>query len=312
MIYFITFLFILKFLFYKKFIPSFVTPKSSFSYIILKYLILLTWILIIISYFNININTKEEKKTVYNTNIQIIFDVSLSMSAKDIPPNRFEFAKNQLIKLISKLEWYNISIIYFSWIPFIDIPFSRNNKAIIEKIKQTKYTYFPPTLDFVWTAIWDSILLWIDNIIRNQPWTIYPWVILLITDWDSNKWIDPYQAAEIAKKLNIPIYSIAIWNSNYIIWIDTYWIEVPTTFNPQFLHEISKITWWKTFKVENEKDFNNFINEFIKNLPKNKKEIIIWSWLNLNKFLYLIISIFLIIIILLNLKIIYESNIYKR
>ncbi|MEI6774472.1 MAG: VWA domain-containing protein [bacterium] len=49
-----------------------------------------------------------------NIPIQIVLDVSLSMSANDLQPSRFVAAKSSLISLIQQLDGYSISLITFS------------------------------------------------------------------------------------------------------------------------------------------------------------------------------------------------------
>jgi len=120
--------------------------------------------------------------------VQIIFDVSISMAADDIKPSRYDAAKTALLTLIQKLDGYNISLIAFSGIPLIYIPFSTDTQATISKFQDTSLGDFPPTEDFVGTAIGDALLLAINNLdkIRLQD-KEYPGIIILITDGDSNK-----------------------------------------------------------------------------------------------------------------------------
>lgn len=49
-----------------------------------------------------------------NIPLQIILDVSLSMSANDLQPSRFAAAKDSLISLVQQLDGYTISLITFS------------------------------------------------------------------------------------------------------------------------------------------------------------------------------------------------------
>ena len=58
--------------------------------------------------------TDKQVVTEKNIPIQIILDVSLSMSANDIQPSRFVAAKTSLISLIKQLDGYDISLITFS------------------------------------------------------------------------------------------------------------------------------------------------------------------------------------------------------
>lgn len=153
--------------------------------------------------------------------VQIILDVSLSMAADDIQPSRFVAAQNALTTLIQNLEGYNISLITFSGIPLIYIPFSTDTSAILSKLHDTNLGDFPPTEDFVGTAIGDSLLLAIKNLdklkIQDDK---YPGIIILITDGDSNKGYDPMQVMSLIQKKAVPVFTLGIGNANYLIGYD--------------------------------------------------------------------------------------------
>ena len=116
--------------------------------------------------------------------LQIIFDVSLSMTATDIQPSRFAAAKNMVTSLLQTWKGYPVSVILFSGIPFVHIPFSTQTDAVLAKRQTTHLGQFPPVPQFVGTAIGDALLLGVHNI-TNSHFT--GGVILLITDGDSNK-----------------------------------------------------------------------------------------------------------------------------
>jgi hypothetical protein len=179
-------------------------------------------------------------------------------------------------------------------------------------LQHTKMWDFPPIIDFLWTAIGDAILLWINNILTFSQNTKRPWIIILITDGDSNKWSDPIDASKVAANNNIPIYVIAIWNSNYIVWKDYLWMDVPTKINLKLLKQIADISWWKFYRVTKTEDFEQIIND-IKNIAKTNKIIkIYYIKLNLNKYLYLLITMCLTIILIFKLSILFKYLIYKN
>jgi hypothetical protein len=102
--------------------PSYVIPdkyKNKILEIFYKFLIVFTIIVLAILPLNPQYVIGKQIKKEKTLNIQFLFDVSLSMTAKDIKPYRFEAAKQTLIDLVEKLQGYNISVIFFSGIPFI-------------------------------------------------------------------------------------------------------------------------------------------------------------------------------------------------
>lgn len=218
--------------------------------------------------------------------VQIIFDVSLSMAADDIKTSRYDAAKTALLKMIQKLDGYNISLITFSWIPFIYIPFSTDTNAIISKFKDTNLSDFPPTEDFIGTAIGDALLLGIKNLdkIRLQD-PDYPWLIILITDGDSNKWYDPLQVLSVIQKKNIPVFALGVGESDYLIGYDKRWSPVQTSINIPLLQEVTKQTWGEFYRVLQESNFDEFFNYLKDVIKSQEKQKIENQYIILNQYL---------------------------
>jgi len=297
-------LFILVFLvwfYFKKYkVINLILPKK-WNYWLLsifqKTIIFLIFLIICIIPFNIWIYQWTKIKKISTLNIEVLFDVSLSMTAKDLKPNRFEVAKNALINFIKNLDTnYNIWLIAFSWKPLVYSPMTDDKKALIYKIQNMSMADFPPTIDFVWTAIWDAILLWTNQLINFTKQKDKPWVIILLTDWDSNKWINPIKAIKEISKFNIPIYVWAIWKDNkYIVWQDIYGSDVPTSIDIKTLKTIAKQTWWKFKKLESKWDFLEILwklYNYVKEYEQIKK---ISEYTFINYYLKWILFILLII-----------------
>jgi hypothetical protein len=96
--------------------------------------------------------------------VQILLDVSLSMSAYDITPSRFYAAKSSLLKLIHGLDGYNVSLITFSGIPFVTVPFSHDTKAVLANVEHISLADFPAVKEFLGTALGDALLLGVQNL----------------------------------------------------------------------------------------------------------------------------------------------------
>lgn len=123
-------------------------------------------------------------------NVQLVFDVSLSMALQDIPPSRFHAARDSVVSLVSHLPGYNLSLIAFSGKPFVYMPFSTDTSALTKKMEQTVLADFPPTSDFAGTAIGDALLLSIKNLqtaSKTVDGTGKNGIVVLLTDGDSNK-----------------------------------------------------------------------------------------------------------------------------
>lgn len=281
-----------------KFYPSFVVPSNiinKWKFFLERLLIAVLIFLILLVPFDVSwIESKvlEKKKTL---NVQILYDVSLSMTADDIQPSRFNAAKKSVISLVKNLEWYNISMIAYSWLPFIWTPFTDATDALVSKLKDMEMWDFPPDIDFVWTAIWDSIILGIDNLEKISENKERPGIIILITDWDSNKGSDPIQAASLAASKNIPVYTLGIGKSDYVIWTDQYGWTVKTNINLQLLRNISETSWWKFYRVLSKQDFKDIFDEISNYVKSQEKVKVNYEYWYLNNYIYPIIVILILI-----------------
>ena len=77
-----------------------------------------------------NITRTVTIKNKISQDIMIVFDISLSMLAEDIYPNRIETAKAVMKNFISSRTTDRIGLIIFAGKPFVSIPFSTDYSGI--------------------------------------------------------------------------------------------------------------------------------------------------------------------------------------
>ena len=105
---------------------------SSFSkrkYNIKKVLSVLIMILIIIGLSNPKIGTKMEEVKRKGVDLMIAIDLSNSMLAEDIKPNRLDRSKQAISRLIDKLEGDRIGIIVFAGEAYVQLPITTDYSA---------------------------------------------------------------------------------------------------------------------------------------------------------------------------------------
>lgn len=290
--------------------PKFIFPRKNidrtrfFFYKSILTILTISTILLPLDYRRVSDKVIVKEK---NLPIQILFDVSLSMAANDIQPSRYVAAKDSLVKLIKELDWYNISIIIFSGIPFVYSPFSTNSDAIAAKFDKTNLWDFPPTMDFLGTAIWDAMILWIQNLekikLKDQE---QPWLIILLTDWDSNKWYDPMQVIDIAVKKQVPIFTLWVWTSDYVIGVDNIWQQVKTSINIPLLQEIANKSWWDFYRILEKQSFDIIFDRIAKLIKQQEKQRVEKKYIYLNDYLIFLISLSLFSLISVRLYSLYK------
>lgn len=284
------------FFFNKK--PNFIVPlkhikqRSWFIYNILLWLLIFSVVLLPLQ---VSIITDKQVIVEKNLPIQIILDVSLSMSANDLQPSRFVAAKQSLISLIKQLDWYYISLITFSWKPFIYIPFSSSSSAIISKLDVMNLGDFPPVKDFLWTAIGDALLLGTYNLQQFSHQEIYkPWIVVLITDGDSNIGFDPIQIMSYYQKTGVPLFVLGVGQENYLIGRDSWNESITTSINLPLLQQLANKTSGKFYRILDDKSFDQFFKELSQNIITQQQKNIKNIFWELNDYLMylLILSLF--------------------
>ncbi len=251
------------FLYYKNLLPKFVLPikiVSGSRYWMKRIVSWNLFLLILLLPLDIWIVSDKIVSVESPTPVQIVFDVSLSMSAQDLLPSRFSLAKAHLMDVVARLDWYAISLITFSGIPFVYIPFSYDTSAILQKLSLFSLSDFPAVPEFVWTALWDALILGISNMLSLSEKS--PWVILLITDGDNNKWYDVDEVLPLLVQQGISVSVLAIGWNDYLIWYDQTTQPIVTSINLPLLHNIAAQTSGLFSHVLSTWDISYFFDQF--------------------------------------------------
>jgi Ca-activated chloride channel homolog len=169
----------------------------------LKFSILLTAIaLIIISIANPQIGSRVQEVKQTGIDVFILLDVSLSMKAEDIKPNRLERAKLQISNLINRLKGDRIGLILFSGDAYVQIPLTTDYSAANLFLSAVDFNSVPQP----GTAIGPAIELAVKSFDYKQETQK---AIVIITDGEENQG-DPVSAVSDAVSKNINIYSIGL------------------------------------------------------------------------------------------------------
>lgn len=137
----------------------------------------------------------------------IVLDISRSMLAEDIIPNRISHAKNILQSFISENSHLNFGLILFAGKPFLSIAQSSDSSGIRHFIQNISPQYIlqeKPGLSG--TNIGDALLLATTQLQKYAEKKS----IILITDGSANIGSDPIKSTLESQHLNIPIYTIGV------------------------------------------------------------------------------------------------------
>ena len=183
---------------HKVLIPKFSKVKSWIKIIIITSALGL----IILAAANPQIGTRLEEVKQTGIDVFILLDVSLSMSAEDIKPNRLEKAKFQISTLIQKLRGDRIGLIIFSGDAYVQIPLTTDYSAANLFLSAVDFRSVPQP----GTAIAAAINLAIKSFDYNAATQK---VIVIITDGEDHEG-DLTEAVTEALDKKLKIYTIGL------------------------------------------------------------------------------------------------------
>ncbi len=157
---------------------------------------------LILSLARPQIGTKLRTVSREGQDIMIALDVSLSMLAEDIKPNRLAKAKHEIATFIDNLKGDRVGLIAFAGKPFVQCPLTLDYGAA----KMFLDTMEPDIIPVPGTAIAGAIEKAIESFDQKER---KHKVLILITDGEDHVG-KPVETAKIASKEGIVIYCVGI------------------------------------------------------------------------------------------------------
>lgn len=148
------------------------------------------------------------ERTVEGIDIMLAMDVSTSMLAEDLKPNRIEAAKNVASEFISGRPDDNIGLTIFAGEAFTQCPMTTDHTSLINLLQNVRTDIAARGLIEDGTAIGMGLA---NAVGRLKDSKTKSKVVILLTDGSNNMGdISPLTAANIAKSFGIRVYTIAI------------------------------------------------------------------------------------------------------
>jgi len=143
------------------------------------------------------------KSTTEGIDIVMSLDISTSMLAMDLKPNRLEAAKEVAASFINGRPTDNIGLVVFARESFTQCPLTTDHAVLLNLLKDVKTGIITDG-----TAIGHGLATAVSRLKDSQAKSK---VIILLTDGTNNAGeIAPITAAEIAKTFGIRVYTIAV------------------------------------------------------------------------------------------------------
>ncbi len=190
--------------------------KKSPTVSVKKFISFIPWIFFVLAIIFLTIalarpqKISEEKKITKNgIDILVALDVSESMLAEDLKPNRMEAAKKYIDGFVKNLKTDRVGLEVFAGKPFTQSPMSFDYNVIRYYLSEISTdTINQRYRGLNGTAIGDAIVAAINRFKNGKERTK---VLILLTDGEDNvSVVDPLFAAEHARSKGIKIYTIGL------------------------------------------------------------------------------------------------------
>ena len=177
-------------------------PEFSNGRVVLKFVILMiSFIFLVIAMAGPQTGSKLEKIQRKGIDLIIALDVSNSMLAQDIKPNRLERAKQAISRLIDNLEGDRIGIVVFAGKAYMQLPIT-TDYAAAKLFLSTINTGIVPTQG---TAIASAIEMAATSFGQNN----HNKAIVIITDGEDHEG-NAFEQTETVVKNGINVYTIGM------------------------------------------------------------------------------------------------------
>lgn len=212
----------------------------------------------------------EEMVSGEGVDIILCVDVSGSMLAQDLTPNRLEAAKNVAANFVDSRPTDRIGLVIFSGESFTLTPITTDKAVLKTQIFNVRSGLLEDG-----TAIGSGLATSVDRLRSSKSKSK---VVILLTDGENNGgMIDPNTAKEIAKSIGVRVYTIGVGTDGYApIPVQTIGGIVmqreKVNIDEKLLKQIADETGGKYFRAKDNEGLANIYSEIDK-LEKSRIEV---------------------------------------
>jgi len=211
-----------------------------------------------------SVEVSKKSKTTRGIDIVMAMDVSASMLAKDLKPNRLEALKVVASRFVNQRPNDRIGIVVYAGESYTKTPITSDKRIVLNTIREIS-----------WGALEDGTAIGMGlgsavNRLKNSQ--AKSKVIILLTDGVNNSgFVDPRTAAELAKELGIKVYTIGIGTNGTALFPvakdpagNLVFRNVPVEIDEALLKYISAQTEGKYFRATDNETLGKIYDEINK------------------------------------------------
>ncbi|MGM9698614.1 MAG: VWA domain-containing protein [Prevotella sp.] len=207
--------------------------------------------------------------------IMLAIDVSTSMLAEDLKPNRLEAAKMVAAEFISGRPDDNIGLTIFAGESFTQCPMTTDHGSLLNLLQGVRTDIAARGLISDGTAIGMGLANAVGRLKASKAKSK---VVILLTDGSNNMGdISPMTAAEIAQSLGIRVYTIGVGTNKVAPYPmpvagGVQYVNMPVEIDTKTLSEIAKTTHGDFYRATNTQELKKIYKE-IDQLEKSKMNV---------------------------------------
>ncbi|OMC50044.1 VWA domain-containing protein [Mycobacterium sp. IS-1264] len=198
--------------------------------------------------------------------IMLVIDMSQSMRATDVEPNRLKAAEQAASQFASQLTpGINLGLVGFAGVPYLLVPPTPQHQATIEALKKLEFADSTATGQAIFTALHAISASAVQG--GDKP---PPARIVLLSDGGENKPQNPsdprdgvYTASRLAKDQGVPISTITFGTKTGSIEMDGQRVNVPVSTDQ--MKKIAQLSGGQSYTATNleqlNKDYDAIENE---------------------------------------------------
>ncbi len=214
-------------------------------------------------------------KSVEGIDIMLAMDVSTSMLAEDLKPNRIEAAKQVAAEFISGRPDDNIGLSIFAGEAFTQCPMTTDHSSLLNLLQNVRTDLAARGMIQDGTAIGMGLA---NAVSRLKASKAKSKVVILLTDGSNNMGdLSPMTSAEIARSLGIRVYTIGVGTNKVAPYPmpvagGVQYVNMPVEIDTKTLSDIAAATDGDFYRATNTSELHSIYKE-IDQLEKSKLNV---------------------------------------
>lgn len=216
-----------------------------------------------------------DERTVEGIDIMLAMDVSTSMLAEDLKPNRIEAAKAVAGEFIADRPNDNIGLTIFAGETFTQCPMTADHSSLINLLQNTRTDIAAQGLITDGTAIGMGLANAVSRLKNSKAKSK---VVILLTDGSNNLGdISPMTAAQIAKSMGVRVYTIGVGTNGVAPYPMSVaggvrYLNMPVEIDTKTLQDIAAVSDGNFYRATNNKELGQIYKD-IDQLEKTRQNV---------------------------------------